>query len=446
MSEQLRDVALFVGNNAVLGSLKRVFTGDVQSHSYPLSFGTTPRRVTTPIDFVTPSQTQRRRRAHHQQPSQQRRGVVYASSVTEENSDVRVGGDEREKEGEAKLNVQNSKDFENAEEEKEVIQRYYQTYKWRGYDINYFEEGNRNGKPVLFVHGFGASINHWRKNISALLARGAGAENNGEVPGEESDGVCEYRVFAIDLLGLGGSSKASPSEVDYSIELWTEQIKEFIEARFERGFGWNLVGNSIGSLICLNATKTLADEGKRDHVRSLSLMNCAGGLVSFRYEELGYFQRMVFFAFNRLLFNRFVGRFLFESIRQPEQLGKVLQQVYIDRSAITPELLTILSEPAYDAGALDVFLAILNGPAGPKPEELLRQVEWCPTLVVWGEKDPWTPLNEGFHPGKEFPKYHEGLVLKTIPDAGHCIHDEVAPVVNEVLIPFLATPTFRGQE
>lgn len=32
---------------------------------------------------------------------------------------------------------------------------------WRGYSIAYTVQGN--GPPVLLVHGFGASIGHWRR-------------------------------------------------------------------------------------------------------------------------------------------------------------------------------------------------------------------------------------------------------------------------------------------
>lgn len=328
-------------------------------------------------------------------------------------------------------------------------QRYYNTFEWRGYNVNYLAEGPASAKPVLFVHGFGASINHWRKNIPALL----------------ETGTC--RVYAIDLLGLGASTKASPDEVPYSIELWTEQVIDFIhyidridnnnnknsntateqqnnvdDATTSSHVQWTLVGNSIGSLICLNATAQLG----QPHIRSLVLMNCAGGLVSFRYSELNPLQRIFFYLFNALLFNPIVGRYLFENIRRPEQLRDVLQQIYPDRGAITDELLDILSMPAFDDGALEVFLAILNGPPGPEPEPLLEQVKWCPTLVLWGEKDPWTPLETGYHRGIDFPRFHEGLVLKTIPGAGHCIHDEVPQVVNPLFVPFVENPTFREDD
>ena len=34
-------------------------------------------------------------------------------------------------------------------------------WKWRGYSIFYTVQGS--GPPVLLVHGFGASIGHWRR-------------------------------------------------------------------------------------------------------------------------------------------------------------------------------------------------------------------------------------------------------------------------------------------
>jgi len=43
------------------------------------------------------------------------------------------------------------------------------------------------GRPLVLIHGFGAAIGHWRKNI--VLAAGG------------------YQVFALDLLGFGGSDK-----------------------------------------------------------------------------------------------------------------------------------------------------------------------------------------------------------------------------------------------
>ena len=47
---------------------------------------------------------------------------------------------------------------------------------------------NPEALDVLLVHGFGASIGHFKKNIAELVAKG-------------------YNVHAIDLLGFGESEK-----------------------------------------------------------------------------------------------------------------------------------------------------------------------------------------------------------------------------------------------
>ena len=76
-------------------------------------------------------------------------------------------------------------------------------WQWRGHQIRYTEAGE--GKPLFLIHGFGACIGHWQKNIPILAKAG-------------------YKVYAIDLLGFGASAKPS---LDYSLELWQEQIKDF---------------------------------------------------------------------------------------------------------------------------------------------------------------------------------------------------------------------------
>ena len=85
------------------------------------------------------------------------------------------------------------------------VQRYYNDYHWTNPDskkthkINYRVEGKPTDPPILLIHGFGANVNHFRYNFPALTEAG-------------------YRVYAVDLLGFGGSDK--PKDEDYAIELW----------------------------------------------------------------------------------------------------------------------------------------------------------------------------------------------------------------------------------
>ena len=45
-----------------------------------------------------------------------------------------------------------------------------QFWTWKGYKIQYTVMGS--GQPLVLVHGFGASIGHWRKNIPVLANAG----------------------------------------------------------------------------------------------------------------------------------------------------------------------------------------------------------------------------------------------------------------------------------
>ena len=89
------------------------------------------------------------------------------------------------------------------------VQSGYKTWNFRGHNVNYIDVGNDDDKkkpPLLLIHGFGASIYHWRYNIP-VLAR-------------------DYHVYAIDLLGFGLSDKPI---IDYSAELWRDQALAFIK-------------------------------------------------------------------------------------------------------------------------------------------------------------------------------------------------------------------------
>ncbi|KAF4376394.1 hypothetical protein G4B88_000082 [Cannabis sativa] len=110
---------------------------------------------------------------------------------------------------------------------------------WKGqFSINYLVEGEENQEsklesksnpPLLLVHGFGASIPHWRRNIRTL------AQN--------------HTVYAIDLLGFGASDK--PEGFPYTMETWAQLILDFLDEIVKKPTV--LVGNSVGSLACLIA-------------------------------------------------------------------------------------------------------------------------------------------------------------------------------------------------
>lgn len=282
------------------------------------------------------------------------------------------------------------------------------TWTWQGHQIQYTVAGK--GRPLVLIHGFGASIGHWRKNIPALAESG-------------------YQVFAVDLLGFGGSDKPA---LDYCLELWQELLRDFWQAHIQQPTVF--IGNSIGALLSL----MMVAEHPEISAGAV-LLNCAGGL-NHRPDELNLPLRLIMGTFTKLVSSPQLGPFIFNQVRQKHRIRNTLRQVYRNPEAITDELVELLYNPSCDLGAQQVFASILTAPPGPSPGELLPKVQ-CPLLVLWGDKDPWTPIKgaEMYRELSDRPRSEDVPPLKfvAIPDTGHCPHDERPDVVNPLIVDWL---------
>ncbi|MGD1944186.1 MAG: alpha/beta fold hydrolase [Leptolyngbyaceae cyanobacterium] len=283
-----------------------------------------------------------------------------------------------------------------------------QEWIWQGHRICYTVQGS--GLPLVLIHGFGASIGHWRKNIPELAAAG-------------------YQVHAIDLLGFGQSDKA---ELDYAVEVWEALLQDYWREHI--GQPAVFVGNSIGGLLAL---MMLAHSPEM--ARAGVLLNCAGGL-NHRPEELAPPLRFVMGTFSKLVSSSLLGPLVFNEVRRKFRIRGSLRQVYRNRDAITDELVDILHGPSCEPGAQKVFASILSAPPGPRPSELLPHIKQ-PLLVLWGENDPWTPI-AGANIYQELSKttaIDPPVTFHSIPDTGHCPHDERPDVVNPLITDWLQT-------
>ncbi|MEL6940370.1 MAG: alpha/beta fold hydrolase [Cyanobacteria bacterium J06598_1] len=278
------------------------------------------------------------------------------------------------------------------------------TWDWRGYDIKYVAYGE--GPPIVLIHGFGASIGHWRKNIPVLAAAG-------------------HRVYALDLLGFGDSDKP---DLFYSLEFWVKLIHDFWQVNVKEPA--TFVGNSIGALMALMTLVSYPETASGG-----VLLNCAGSL-NHRPEDLPKGLGFVMGAFSKLVSSNLTGPILFDQVRTKSRIRGSLKQVYGNRKAITPELIDILHSPACQPGAQKVFASILSAPPGPRPSELLPHVSQ-PLLVLWGEKDPWTPIAAAgiYQTLADDPQ--KTVTFHAIPDTGHCPHDERPEIVNPLILDWL---------
>ncbi|NJO42406.1 MAG: alpha/beta fold hydrolase [Cyanobacteria bacterium CRU_2_1] len=277
-----------------------------------------------------------------------------------------------------------------------------QTWIWRDFSICYQTQG-QEGAAVVLVHGFGASCGHWRKNIPVLAA--------------------SCRVYAIDLIGFGGSAKPAPgTAIDYTFETWGDQIADF--CREVIGTPVFLVGNSIG---CIAAMQTAVDHP--DLVLGVVMLNCSLRLLHDRRRaQLPWYRSMGTPILQRLLAVRWIGHTFFRLIAKPKTVRKILLQAYADSTAVSDELVDLLMRPATDLGAADVFLAFTRYSQGPLPEDLLEKLP-CPALMLWGTDDPWEPIALGRDLAK-FPAVQQFIPIE---GAGHCPQDEAPDRVNPIL-------------
>jgi pimeloyl-ACP methyl ester carboxylesterase len=315
------------------------------------------------------------------------------------------------------------------------VRRKYETFQWHhpnehgeitAFNINYRVEGPVDAPPILLIHGFGANVGHFRYQFPALTEAG-------------------YRVYAIDMLGFGASDK--PANVAYSIELFTELLKDFLLAMDLHETSsystvvlpkkkWVVAGNSIGGLCSLAVAEALPDV-----VRGVILFNASGGMSVFRDEYVPAIFRPILRFFKNVLLGPRLGGYFFSNFKTRKNVESVLkaQGVYRNASKVDEELLETLLEPGNDEGAEAVFLKVFGGPPGPTPESILPKLD-CPVLAIWGGADPWLPVDGGMHPGTKFHRYmRDGgdFELVILPDVGHCPHDEASDEVNGHMIPWI---------
>lgn len=288
-----------------------------------------------------------------------------------------------------------------------------QFWQWQGLPIRYQTAGTQ-GPAVVLIHGFGASSDHWRKNLPVLGAT--------------------LRVYAIDLVGFGLSAKPKPGHpIAYRFETWGDQILSF--CREVVGASAFLVGNSIGCIVALQAAVMAPAQ-----VRGVVMLDCSLRLLHERKRlSLPWYRRYAAPVLQRVLANRAIGHYFFSRLARPQVIRRILLQAYGRKEAVSDELVELLLRPAREPGAADVFLAFIAYSQGPLAEDLLPQLH-SPVLILWGTADPWEPIALG-RLLAEFPAVEAFIPLEGI---GHCPQDEAPEQVNPILAEWIAAQADQG--
>ena len=286
---------------------------------------------------------------------------------------------------------------------------------WESHDIGWSVMGDRTApKAVLLIHGFGANTNHWRFNQPVLAE---------QIP-----------TYAIDLLGFGRSDQpqarlndepATKQTVQYCFDLWAQQVADFCHDVIDRPVV--LVGNSIGGVVALRAAQLLGEERCKEVV----LIDCAQRLM----DDKQLATQPAWMAWIRpllktLVSQRWLSTALFRNAARPALIRNVLKQAYPSGSNIDDALVSLLLTPSQRPGAAEAFRGFINLFDDYLAPLLLKDLS-IPVHMIWGEADPWEPVQEA----KEWKQKYDCIKsLMVIPHAGHCPHDESPKEVNKQLL------------
>lgn len=269
-----------------------------------------------------------------------------------------------------------------------------QTVQVRGHTIFYAVKGE--GEPLLLIHGFGAGMWVWEKQIEVLSK--------------------SYRVYAIDLIGHGFSDRP---KIDYNAETYIGFMREFMDGvGIEKA---TLIGNSMGGGVAWAMAISFPER-----VNRLILIDCMPPDVLHQVSN-DSFKTLVALKSIPFLPYLIIGS------RSERSIKWILQECVSDLQYITPEVVNRQYQLSRIKGTTWVLYSTLHhaGDAMRLEESLglIRQ----PTLLIWGEEDLI------FHPsvGKRLHQLIRNSIFQVIKRSGHIPMWETPEEVNEAILSFL---------
>ncbi|KAL7504028.1 hypothetical protein ACHAXN_001741 [Cyclotella atomus] len=198
------------------------------------------------------------------------------------------------------------------------------TWMFKKYPIAYevasdVVSGNRDVVPILLLNGFGVGSFHQHRLMKQLLSQH-----------QSSDANTQYKIYGIDYLGQGKSWPASCDDgmsedeynLGYSADMWIDQLTSFIQQVIAPSTGQkvHIVGNSVGGYL--------------------------GTILSYKHPELDETLTLLnatpVWGLNLPMWDgklpapplpRFVGRALFDTIRNLDVIDQYLDIAYVYKQA-----------------------------------------------------------------------------------------------------------------
>ncbi len=269
-----------------------------------------------------------------------------------------------------------------------------------GAHVHYRDQGNRNGAPLVLLHGSNASLHTWEPWVAQI--------------GDQ------FRMISVDLPGHGLTG-AVPGD-DYSHEGMAKFVGEFTRALGVERFA--LAGNSMGGAVAARFALT-----HPERLTSLILVD-AGGIppkvpsdpgLGFRIARMPVIQYVLLYVTPRALFE------------------EGLKKAIADDALVTPAMVDRYWELNRRIGTRKASLRRFQLPPDTYIAENVTKIT-TPTLILWGDLDTLAPRDIG----EAYNAAIKGSRFVVYNNVGHIPMEEVpeqsARAVREFLTPAAITP------
>jgi pimeloyl-ACP methyl ester carboxylesterase len=259
-----------------------------------------------------------------------------------------------------------------------------------GVQLHYQDTGpSKNAIPILFLHGFGASLQTWDNWAQALSE--------------------DYRVISVDLPGFGLTGE-DPSGI-YTDQRSVEVLEAFLkELNIPKVV---LVGNSMGGKFAWQFTARYPNQ-----VSKLVLISPDGyaspGIEYGKKTEVPAIADLYRYFFSKMF------------------LVMNLKPAYADPNILNDALVNRYYDLMLAPGVRGAILGRMQQTVLQDPVPSLASIQ-VPTLLIWGEKDAFIPIRNS----NDYLKVMPNAKRVSLPNIGHLPQEEQPSIGLQALKDFL---------
>jgi pimeloyl-ACP methyl ester carboxylesterase len=257
------------------------------------------------------------------------------------------------------------------------------------------ERYGHGGAPILLVHGFGTCSFLWR-NVGPVLA------------------TANRTAFAIDLFGYGESDR--PFDAQFGIAAQSDYLDRALTAlRLTKA---TVVGIDLGGAVAMHLAYN-----RPDRVERLVLVN-AIAFDDVPAEDIKQLQRNT---------ARFALRISRGVLGAAPLVRELLEASVADKANMPDALVARYLAPFVGKDGLNHMLALARAVDDEDMAEVeLGQID-RPTLIVWGDQDPFVGPKLGERLADTIP----GSRLVRLPGTGRLVPEEAPDTIANMILEFV---------